>query len=159
MVVIVLATLAVGLIGVSGIFYSGVLATGHVQLHAIIALIFVMIAGAIAWRNPQARRPTQALIIGLLIFAAAQLVESVGGFGYDAANEKRVNGFASVHDVGVGVAPIGLIALAFGLIAALAGKLARRASGRGQTVLVAVLAICFALAVVGFLAIMIGIGG
>jgi hypothetical protein len=56
-----------------------------------------------------------ALLV-LAIGAFGSFIESLGGAGYDAVNlERRIPTLASLHDVGVLLAPVALLAVPIGL--------------------------------------------
>lgn len=120
----------------------------HGQYHALFAAVFLAPALVLAIRRPRGGAASSAPIIGLTIGAVSQLVEGIGGFGYDPGNSDRVNALAQVHDLGVMVAPIGMIAAAMGVTLGVA-QLIRPRFGTGPALLLAV-------AVMGGLAVLIG---
>ena len=99
------------LIGADVIARGG--AAGHVRLHALVALVVAAPAVALAWRGAPAGF-TSAPALGLLTLTLAQLVEGVGGAGFDANNDTR-NGLAVIHDLGLALTPIGLLAAVTGI--------------------------------------------
>ena len=115
-------------------------AAGHVRYHALIALVVLAIAAVLARRQGDSWRP-MAPSIGLGFLAFAQLVEAVGGAGFDAANETR-NGLAVIHDLGIGLTGLGLVAMILGIAVGIWDALARRgipsriAVGGGVAILV-----------------------
>lgn len=117
------------------------LAVGHAQFHAIFALFVVLPALAIATRRGS--EPTiasTAPIVGLASAAIAQLVESVGALGYGPDNDLRVNGLVALHDIGLAITPLGLIAALAGVTVGI-GVLVRRRTGR--PVLAAAMSVSF----------------
>jgi hypothetical protein len=110
-------------------------AVGHATGHLVTGLACLGIYAGIAtlWHPPpgtgKASFRGMALLV-LAIGAFGSFVESLGGAGYDAANvERRLPTLASLHDVGVILAPVGLLAIPIGLITLVvigAAGLARR---------------------------------
>ena len=99
-------------------------AAGHVRYHAVIALVVLGIALVPARRAGDSWR-AMAPSIGLWVLAFAQIVEAVGGAGFDAANETR-NGLAVIHDLGIGLTALGLVAVILGIAVGIWDALARR---------------------------------
>ena len=96
-------------------------ATGHAVGHLVTGLACLAIyAGLAAVWHPQpgsgkASFRGMALLV-LAIGAFGSFIESLGGAGYDAANvERRIPTLASLHDVGVPLAPVALLAVPIGL--------------------------------------------
>jgi hypothetical protein len=115
---VVMRAIAIGaVVGIGLLIGAGVIAegdaAGHVRYHALSALVVLAIAALIA-RRAAGSGPAMAPAIGLWVFAAAQLVESVGGAGFDAANEQR-NSLAVIHDLGMVLTLVGLIAAVVGI--------------------------------------------
>jgi hypothetical protein len=113
-VVAVGLALAVGQVLLAGLFSAGE-ATGHARYHAIFAFVVLAIAGSIVARWPAAGLASRAPALGFVALAAAQLVESIGAYGYDAANDARINGLAGIHDIGVLATAPGMILAALGV--------------------------------------------
>jgi hypothetical protein len=113
-IIVVGLALAAAQVLLAGLFSAGE-ATGHARYHAMFALVVLGLAGAIVGRWPRAGLASRAPAFGLMALATAQLVESVGAFGYDAANDARINGFAEVHDIGVIATAPGMILAAIGV--------------------------------------------
>jgi hypothetical protein len=88
-------------------------AAGHVRSHALSAVVVLAVAALIA-RRAAGSRPAVAPAIGLWLFAAAQLVEGVGGAGFVAANQTR-NSLAVIHDLGIALTSVGLVAAVVGI--------------------------------------------
>lgn len=95
-----------------------------------------MPALVLALRRPRGGPAATPLVVGLVIAGLTQLVEGVGGFGYGPGNEDRVNALASVHDLGVMVAPIGLMSAAMGVTLGV-GQVLRPRFGRWPALLLA----------------------
>ena len=114
------------------------LAVGHAQFHAIMALSVLAPAAVIAWRSRGLTLASAAPILGFAGFAAAQLVESVGGLGYGPDNDRRVNDLVAFHDVGLLLTPLGLIAALVGLAIGLGAFIGRR-TGRPLAAIVGTL--------------------
>jgi len=130
-------------------------ATGHARYHAVFALVVLAIAGAIVARWPRAGLASGAPAAGLVSLAVAQLMESIGAFGYDAANDARINGFAGVHDIGVLATAPGMILAVFGVALGLivaASRLSgtRRLVALPGAVLVAIGGLVLAKTMIGF---------
>lgn len=111
---------------VVGALVQSIVAGGHGQLHALFAAVFLAPALVLAVRRPRGGTSSTPAIIGLTIAAVSQLVEGIGGFGYGPDNDGRVNVLAQVHDLGVSIAPVGLLAAALGITAAVAQLLRPR---------------------------------
>ena len=107
-------------------------AAGHVRYHALTALVVLAIALVPARRAGDSWR-TMAPSIGLWLLAFAQLVEAVGGAGFDAANETR-NGLAVIHDLGIGLTSFGLVAAILGIAVGIWDGLIGRGIPRGIAV-------------------------
>jgi hypothetical protein len=104
-------------------------AAGHVRYHAMVGLAALAVAVLPAWRARGSRRAA-APAIGLLLLAAAQLVEAVGGAGFDADNATR-NDLAAIHDLGLGLTEIGLVAAVLGIAIGIRDMLAGRGVPNG----------------------------
>ncbi|TAK02336.1 MAG: hypothetical protein EPO36_02360 [Chloroflexota bacterium] len=100
-------------------FLSGIVAAGHATYHAVIAIAVLVPALGIALRWPHSGTATWAPALGLLALAAAQLVESLGAFGYAVDNDTRANGMVVLHDLGLGLTGLGMTAAIIGLVAGL----------------------------------------
>ena len=119
------AVAAAGMFAVGALVQS-IVAGGHGQFHALFATVFLAPALVLAIRRPRGGAASTPAIIGLSVAALSQLVEGVGGFGYGPDNDSRVNALAQVHDLGVMIAPVGLVAAAVGITAAVAQLLRPR---------------------------------
>jgi len=122
------AAVGVGLLVGADVFADGK-AAGHVRYHALIALV-VLVMAILPARRAESSGRAMAPAIGLWLFAAAQLVEAVGGAGFDAANETR-NGLALIHDLGLGLTALGLVAAILGIAVGIQDALAHRGVPRG----------------------------
>jgi len=141
---------ATGLAGAIGLLTASVLvgaggAAGHAQFHAILALTALIPAGVLMARADRPTLASRGPAIGLWFLAATQLVEGVGALGYGADGYSRANGLVALHDLGLGLAPIGLVGAAVGVAAGI-GSLVGRRSHRprvavGVTVLAALVAL------------------
>ncbi len=107
-------------------FLSSTVAAGHAQFHAFIALVAVAVALGIAWRWPASGLAGLAPVVGFSAFAVAQFVESLGAFGYGPDNDGRINGMAGLHDLGLGLTALGLVAAVAGLSVGVAAAGIRR---------------------------------
>jgi hypothetical protein len=107
-------------------------AAGHVRYHAVVALVVLAISVVLARRAGDSWRP-MGPSMGLGLLAFAQLVEAVGGAGFDAANETR-NGLAVIHDLGIGLTSLGIVAAILGIAVGIWDALARRGIPRGIAV-------------------------
>jgi hypothetical protein len=122
------ATVGIGLLVGADVIADGV-AASHVRYHALIALAVLATAVLPARRSDGSARGA-APALGLWLLAAAQVVEGVGGAGYDAANATR-NGLAVIHDLGLGLTGLGLVAAVFGTAIGVRDALARRGVNGG----------------------------
>jgi len=107
---LVLAGASVG----ASVVFNRLVATGHAQMHAVIAAICFGIALTVVARWPAAGLAVIAPALGFCAFAVAQLTESLGAFGYGPDNDGRVNGLVVFHDLGVGLSALGLVSLIVG---------------------------------------------
>jgi hypothetical protein len=113
-------------------------AGGHGQFHAIFALFFLVPALALSRRRRGVEPLSVPVALGFTILALTQLVEGVGGFGYGPGNDERVNALAQIHDLGLALAPIGLLAGVLGLTVGIAQRLRGRLGTGPALVLTAV---------------------
>ena len=91
-------------------------ATGHAWFHVLFfALPALVVAAGVIVLWPNAGLASRIPVIGLLALAAAQLIESVGAMGFAADNDARVSGIVVLHDLGLGLSAIGMIAAILGL--------------------------------------------
>ena len=97
-------------------FLTDIVASGHAVFHALFALAVLLPALAIAWRWPAAGLASRAPVLGLLALAAAQFVESLGAFGYAPDNDTRANGMVALHDIGLALTALGLMAAVAGVV-------------------------------------------
>jgi hypothetical protein len=141
---------AAALVTAIGLLVAGMLVGAgggdHAKFHAILGLLALMPAGILA---AQRGRPTLASLaptIGLWLLAATQLIEGVGALGYGADGYTRVNGLVALHDLGLGLAPIGLIGAAVGVAAGIGSLVGRRSGHPRVAATVTVLAGLIALA-------------
>jgi hypothetical protein len=118
---------AVALLASAGILAeSG--ATDHSRLHAAIALAILIVAGTILRVRPNPSIVRRAPVVGLVLLAAAQLIESVGALGYGPDNDTRRNDIALAHDFGVMATGVAMLAMvvAVGIAAASLTSRSRR---------------------------------
>jgi hypothetical protein len=96
-------------------------AVGHAVSHLVAGLACLAIyVGLAALWHPQAGSGKASFrgmaLLVLAIGGFGSFVESLGGAGYDAANlERRIPTLASLHGVGVLLAPVALVAVPIGL--------------------------------------------
>jgi hypothetical protein len=138
LLVVGVSSAAAGAMFVIGALVQAVVAGEHGQYHALFAGVFLAPAIVLALRSPRGGPASTPVVIGLSVAAITQLVEGVGGFGYGPGNADRINALASVHDLGVTIAPIGLVAAALGLTLGI-GQLLRPRFGRWPAVALAVI--------------------
>jgi hypothetical protein len=129
---VILQAIAIGLVlGLAQLLLAGVFAAGeavgHARFHGLFAICVLVVAGAIHLRWRAVGWASRAPALGLVGLAAAQLVESAGAYGFDADNETR-NAVAIVHDIGLALTPLGMVAAIIGLAAGM-GVAASRGSG------------------------------
>lgn len=132
LVIAVFATMAV-IVGLSFLMADRV-ASGHAHFHALFGLIGAVPAGILASR-PQPARSRQIAIVGLELLAITQLVEAVGAWGFAPDNETVTGSIKAVHDLGLAVAPLGLLGAVGGVAVAVA--VALRAQGRSVVAIAA----------------------
>lgn len=114
-------------------------ARGHAIAHLLTGLFCVVLFAALAfpWHPPAGSGATtlRGLVLTLLVLAAfGSFLESLGGAGYDAANDgRRIAALATLHDIALpfGVLLIGAVPL--GVITGIA-VLTTWAVRRGRTV-------------------------
>lgn len=99
-------------------------AADHARLHAAMVAVLLLVAGAIRARWPSAGLASWAPTVGLLLFATGQAFEAIGAIGYDATGRQML---AELHDVGLMVTPLGLVATVIGITISLALWPGRRA--------------------------------
>jgi hypothetical protein len=119
--------LAIALVVGAGILAEAQ-ATDHARLHAGVALAALLVAGAILRVRPRPSIARRAPVIGLVLFAGAQLVESVGALGYGPDNDTRRNGLAVAHDIGGVATGVALLALVVAVAIAVGALIASRSS-------------------------------
>lgn len=121
----ILASLAVVVIGsLAGEGAGG----GHAVLHATTSAVLFGLGLVILVRRPRATLANRAPVIGLAAFGIGTLVEAIGAFGF--VGDERTD-LAIVHDLGLGLTQLGMIAaIAGGAIGLRA--LARRALPSGR---------------------------
>jgi hypothetical protein len=112
-----LILIPVALFGVAGLLGDAG-AADHARSHALIAMFASIAAGTVATRWPTAGIAAWAPAIGFAWFAAAQMIEGVGAFGYDMAGGRR--DLAVAHDIGVMASATGLMAIVLGSAVGLA---------------------------------------
>jgi hypothetical protein len=119
--------LAIALVVGAGILAEAQ-ASEHARLHAGVALAVLLVAAAVLRVRPRPSIASRAPVIGLVLFAAAQLVESVGALGYGPDNETRRNGLVVAHDIGSVATGIALLALVVAVAIATGAVVASRTS-------------------------------
>ncbi len=128
-------------------------ATDHSRLHAAIALALLVIAGTILRVRPNPSIARQAPVIGLVLLAGAQLIESVGALGYGPDNDTRRNDIVVAHDIGVMATGVALLAMVVaGAIAA--GSL----TGRSRQGILLPSLVVIGIIAVGFLLVRVLVG-
>jgi hypothetical protein len=96
-------------------------AVGHAVSHLVtgLACLAIYVGLAALWHPQPGSGKASFRGMALLVLAIGgfgSFVESLGGAGYDAANlERRIPTLASLHDVGVLLAPVALLAVPIGL--------------------------------------------
>ena len=116
---------AVAILGV-GVPVAATLDSGHATFHVLFSLVGLVPALGIAIRSPRGGSTSTPPLIGLVLLAGAQLFEGIGAFGYGAGGNGRVNDIVVFHDIGVMLAPLGLIAGALGVAIGIGVLIARR---------------------------------
>jgi hypothetical protein len=144
--------IAVALIASAGILAeSG--ATDHSRLHASIALALVIVAGTILRIRPNPSLVRRAPVVGLVLLAAAQLIESVGALGYGPDNDARRNDIVVAHDIGVMATGVAMLAMVIA-VAIAAGAL----TGRSRRGILVPSLVVFGVIAVGFLLVRVLVG-
>jgi hypothetical protein len=139
--IVVMGAIALAQLGLAPVIGAGESA-GHATLHAVTALPLLGIAGLILVRWPDAGLTVRAPALGFTALASSQIVESFGAYGFEADNATR-NGFAVVHDLGLALTPLGLLAAIIGVGLGLGALSMRRrglARGAGLAATVGVVA-------------------
>ncbi len=126
----------VGLLAAAGLviaaqLLSQVAASGHALFHASFAIGVLVLGGAIIARWPTAGLTSLAPAVGCLLMGTSQLVEGIGALGYGVDGYSRQNGLAGLHDLGLAITPVGLVAMVLGFGVAVAA-LASRWQGPGR---------------------------
>lgn len=155
-VVVAMIVLALAQLVVAGVLADGE-AAGHAWFHVLFFVLpSLALAAIIVFRWPDAGLAARLPVLGFCTLAAAQLVESVGALGFGVDNETRVNGIVVLHDLGLGLTGIGLLAALLGSATglgiaswSLAGR--RRWMGLAATVVVGSVGTLFVLAMTGML--------
>lgn len=140
---------SVGLV-ILALLLARVASSGHAIFHASSALLVLALGAAIIARWPAAGAASLAPAVGCLLMGISQLVEGVGALGYGVDGNSRQNGLVVLHDLGLAITPIGLVAMVLGFgiaVAALAGR--RRGPGRRLAVPLAVAFVIGGLVLVG----------
>ena len=144
--------IAVALLASAGIFAeSG--ATDHSRLHAATALVLLIIAGTILHVRPDPSIARRAPVVGLVLLAGAQLVESIGALGYGPDNDTRRHDIVVAHDIGVMATGVGMLAMVVAVAIAAGSLIGRSRPGIAQSLVgVGIIALGFLLVrvVVGF---------
>ena len=116
---------AAAIVGI-GLLVSATLDAGHATYHVIFSMVGLAPAAVLALRRPHGGQATTAPLLGFAVLAATQFVEGIGAFGFGADGNERVNGVVALHDLGLGLAPLGLTAGAVGLALGVARLVAAR---------------------------------
>ncbi|MDP9337086.1 MAG: hypothetical protein M3Q30_27750, partial [Actinomycetota bacterium] len=144
--------IAVALLATAGILAeSG--ATDHSRLHAAIALALLITAGTILRVRPNPSIVRRAPVIGLVLLAAAQLIESVGALGYGPDNDTRRNDIAVAHDIGVMATGVAVLTVVVA-VAIAAGFL----TGRSRRGILVPSLVVFGIITAGFLLVRVLVG-
>jgi hypothetical protein len=142
--IVAVAAVALVQLGLAQVIGAGESA-GHATYHALTALMLLAIAGLILVRWPDAGLTVRAPALGFALLATSQLVESFGAYGFEADNDTR-NGFAVVHDLGLGLTPLGLLAAVIGVGLGLGAlSMRRRGLARGAGLVATVVVVVAAL--------------
>lgn len=98
---------------------------GHAVFHASFAIGILALGGAVISRWPAAGAASLGPAVGCLLMGISQVVEGVGALGYGVDGYSRQNSLAGLHDLGLAITPVGLVALVLGFgtsVAILAGR-------------------------------------
>ncbi|HVM34629.1 MAG TPA: hypothetical protein VM784_04735 [Actinomycetota bacterium] len=106
---------------------------GHAASHLAVGLpLLLLLVARLRWPAPASPLGRRLLVGGMSIFAAGQILEAIGAFGYDGYD--RVNPLASLHDVGL-AATVAIPVLLCGLALLLVAHLRRPALPRWKRTL------------------------
>jgi hypothetical protein len=121
--------IALGVMGSIALIVAVVVAEGEARGHAVGHLVFGIVALALftglafLWRpepgtNASFLRGASLSLLGIAAFGF--FLESLGGAGYDAANEgHRIEALAAVHGMAMPIAAIGIPGILFGAVVGL----------------------------------------
>jgi hypothetical protein len=121
-----IVVIALGVMGSIALIVAIVVAVGDARGHAIGHLVFGLVALALfaglafLWRpepgaNASFVRGASLLLLGIAAFGF--FLESLGGAGYDAANqEHRIEALAAMHGIALPIAAIGIPGILFGAV-------------------------------------------
>lgn len=102
----------------------------HARLHAAIVAMLLLVAGAIRTRWPSAGLASWAPAVGLSLLAVGQAFEAIGAIGFDASGRQ---GLAELHDIGLMITPLGMVATVIGITIGLAVGSGRQAGAARWT--------------------------
>ena len=94
---------------------AGILAesgTDHSRAHTAVALAVLVVAAVIVAIVRRSSIASRAPVVGLALFAMAQLLESLGALGYGPDNDTRRSDLVVAHDIGLvatGITMLGLV--------------------------------------------------
>lgn len=127
-------------------------AVGHSALGVPVLLLLVVAIKT--WPVPAGGRRAwiarSLLLAGLSVFGGGLLIEAIGAFGYNDADQ-QVNGLAVLHDIGVFLGPLGIVLSIAGAITSVGVAVAARRGAAGSRYVTAAVVLA-AVAAVAFLA-------
>lgn len=111
---------------IAGGLVGEIVAGGHAQLHAGTALVVAVVGLAIRLRWVSSGAASGLPAFGLGVLAAAWLIESLGAYGFGPDNDSRVNAFVLLHDLGLDLVGLGMLAAVIGVVTGVAVAARRR---------------------------------
>lgn len=111
-------------------------AGGHAQFHAAAAVVLAGIGLAIRLRWSASGAASSLPALGFGVLATAWLVESLGAYGYGPDNDTRVSSFVLLHELGLILSALGMIATVAGVTAGIVVA-GRRRAGTARAMLFA----------------------
>ncbi len=116
--VVAVAAAGAVIILAASVAFGGRVAAGHAQFHALVAVVLLGACAVLLRSRPVLGVGARALMLGLLAFAFAQLVEATGAFGFGTDGYARVNGIVVLHDLGLALSAPGIVLLGVGIVVA-----------------------------------------
>jgi hypothetical protein len=126
----------------------------HAGFHVALGVPLLVLLGLAltTWPSPGAHRAPRivriVLLVGIAVFAAGQLLEALGAFGYEDDGLGTANDLVLFHDLGVALGPAGFVLMLAGVIMSIGvGFAARRGRTDSRPLTVAVVVAIAAVAI------------